>query len=385
MMIPAAKPPGLAEGRVHSYLDDARLYVTSVAAAIEYPLRANLSIRAKAVGDWIAILAADAESAPADPHAGHNAGHGDHLEEDDNPIIADAVSGASARVSTSPVNSRETRGEGSVGLVLRERLGNTPATLSADARGSHEPDYSSWFGTLSGQAETFQGNTVISAFVGAGRDRIAPAQAPAGQIGRWPANQSKLSAGFSVAQTMTPRLLVSGGASAGLQIGRLSSPYRNSLVGITYFPEKLPSERLRVTTFAQASWYLGSGAALHLRQGFYADGWGVTAWIPEAALAKELGRALVTAKHRFYAQSGADFYRAVYTDRNGFQTGDLRLGTLYGQTGALELEYRVGRGAGGKAPIILTGEYGISRLEYPDLYPKVLLSHVFTMGVRTEY
>ncbi len=97
--------------------------------------------------------------------------------------------------------------------------------------------------------------------------------------------------------------MVSGGASAGWQSGRLSSPYRNSLVGITYFPEKLPSERLRVTSFAQASWYLGMGAALHVRQGFYADGWGVTAWIPETALAKELGRrALVTLKHRFSAQ-----------------------------------------------------------------------------------
>ncbi|MDB5047423.1 MAG: hypothetical protein JWO30_494 [Fibrobacteres bacterium] len=379
------KPPGKAEGNVHSYQDDNRLYVTSVSAGIEHPILTNVSVRARAVADWITIMAGEATApAPGDPHAGHE-GH-DHIEEDDNPIIADAVSGASARVSNSPVNSRETRIEGVLGLSLRLNQGNRPVTLSAEGRGSHEPDYSSWAGALSGQAELFRGNTLVSAFLGTGRDRVSPAADPPGQAGKWPATQSKMSGGFSLAQSVTPRLLLSGGASAALQTGRLSSPYRNSLVGITYFPEKLPRERLRATAFVQASLYLGMGAALHMRQGLYSDDWGVTAWIPETAIAEELGpRALLTLKHRFYAQAPADFHKSVYPDRKGFQSGDLRLGTIYDQMAAALLEYRIVRPSGRAGPIVLSVEYAFSRKEYPDLYPKVLLSHVFSMGVRTDY
>jgi hypothetical protein len=232
--IPAVvRPAGKAQGSVGSYQDDNRLYVTSVSAAIEHPLPANLTLRARAVADWITIMAGGVPAAaPAHPHAGH-----EHLEEDDNPVIADAVSGASARVSTSPVNSRETRVEGVLGLGLRLNTGNLPVTVSAEGRGSHEPDYSSWAGALAGQAELFQGNTTVSAFLGAGRDVVSPAADPPGQAGRWPAAQSKISGGFSLAQAATPRLWLSLGASAALQTGRLSSPYRNSLVGITYFPE----------------------------------------------------------------------------------------------------------------------------------------------------
>jgi hypothetical protein len=216
-----------------------------------------------------------------------------------------------------------------------------------------------------------------------GRDRISPPVAPAGQEDRWPASQNKVSGGFSVLQSATPRLLLSGGLSAAAQSGMLSSPYRNSLVGITYFPEKLPSERLRGTAFLQASYYLGMGTALHARQGAYADDWGVTAWIPEAAIAKELGsRVLLTLKHRFYAQSPASFYKPVYTDRKGFQTGDLRLGTIYDQTGTALAEYTV-RGASG--PLTLSVEYDFSHREYPDLGPRVVLSHVFTAGVHADY
>ncbi|HKP98642.1 MAG TPA: DUF3570 domain-containing protein [Fibrobacteria bacterium] len=380
----APRPPGRVEGRVHSYQDDNRLYVTSASAGLEHPLFAGLSLRARAVADWIAIAAGENAAAPADPHAGH-AGH-EHAEEDDNPILADAVSGASARISSASANSRETRVEGVLGLALRKRLGNTPVTFTAEARASHEPDYSSWAGTLAGQADLFRGNATVTAFLGAGRDEISPAVAPAGQAGGWPAAQSKVSGGFSLAQSATPRLLLSAGASAALQTGRLSSPYRNSLVGITYFPERLPGERLRGTAFLQASWYLGRGTALHVRQGAYADDWGVTAWIPETALAREFGpRTLATLKHRFYAQSPADFHRTVYPDRRGFRSGDLRLGTLYDQTGAALLEYRVVPGTGAGGPVVLALEYAFSRLEYPDLGARALLSHILSAGVRAEY
>jgi hypothetical protein len=185
---------------------------------------------------------------------------------------------------------------------------------------------------------------------------------------------------MSVSQSLTPRLAISAGASAALQGGRLSSPYRNSRVGVTYFPERLPGNRLRGTAFAQVSYYLGWGAALHVREGAYADDWDVLAWIPETALAKEFGLLLLTARHRFYAQTRASFYRSSYPGRDGYQTGDARLGRLYGQTGALEAEAPLIPKAGRLGPVASV-EYAFSRLEYPDLFPRVLYGHVVTLRV----
>jgi hypothetical protein len=373
--------PVSLEGRAHAYRDDAGLYVSSLEGEWEHPLAAAWSLRLRTVADWITILS-PAGPEGADAHAGHAGQTHDHAEEEDNTAAADAVSGASARVLAGAADARELRAGGSLGLSWRGRSGHLPVTLSLDARGSHEPDYRSASGAVSGSIALFQSNTVISGFAGMGRDRIDPPEAPPGQAGLWPADQAKISGGFSLSQSLTPRLTVSGGASAGFQGGSLSSPYRNALVGITYFPERLPPKRLRATGFAAASYYLGWGTALHVREGVYADDWGVRAWIPEAALAKESGRWLTTLRHRFYAQGRADFYRPVYPDRNGYRTGDPRLGRLYDQTGALAIEYRL---ASGGNPILLVTEYAFSHLEYPDLYPRTLLSHVFTFGIRTEY
>jgi hypothetical protein len=381
--IPDPESPGTVEGWLHSYQDDNRLAVSSMAGGLEHPLSPSLRVRLRAVADWISIAAAPAGAEASPPHTGHETGH-EHIEEDDNPAL-DAVSGASARIGTGAADSRELRAEGSLGLAWSGRLGNRPVTLSAEARGSREPDYLSMSGTLAGRVELFQANTVVTAFMGAGRDAIDPDPAPAGQTDLWPADQLKLSGGASVSQILTRRLIVAGGASAAVQAGTLSSPYRNSLVGITYFPERLPRGRIRGTGFLAASGYLGFGAALHLRQGMYADDWGVTAWIPEAALAKEFGALMLTLKHRFYAQTRADFSRTAYPDRSGFQTGDPRLGRLYDQTGRLEAEYRFRRSAPGAGPLVLSGGYGMSRLEYPDLHPRALVSHVFSLGARSEY
>lgn len=377
------RAPGKAEGRIHSYQDDANLYVTSVAGLLEHPISSLFSLRIRSVADWITILAKRPAGDP-DPHAGHG-GH-EHNEADDNPIIADAISGASARIGSGAGTSRELRTAGALGAVFTGSYRSRPVSVSAEIRGSREPDYLSLGGVLAGRISLFRGNTTLSAFAGAGRDEIDPAEPPPGQIGLWPAHQLKLSGGLSAAQILTPRLIVSVGGSAASQTGRMSSPYRNSLVGITYFPENLPGSRLRATAFLQGSLYLGLGTALHLRQGIYGDDWGVAAWIPETALAKEIGGGLLaTLKHRFYAQTAADFYLPVYPGRRGYHTGDARLGRLYNQTGALEAEYRIPMRAGRTGPLVLSAEYSFSHLQYPDLYPRTLVSHVFSIGARSEY
>lgn len=380
-----AGPPSV-EGRAYSYSDDAGLYVSTVAGAWETPLGAAFTLRLGALADWITILAPSA--AAGDAHAGHE-GHAGHEEGGEGGVEAgaDAISGASARVLAGGGDSREIRAGGDIGLGWHGNLGDSPVTVSGTLRGSGESDYRSVSGILSGRLSLFQANTSLSAFAGFGRDGIDPSRPPPGQSDRWPAAQAKLSGGFGLSQSLTRNLAVSAGLSAAYQGGRLSSPYRNALVGAspatgTYFPESLPAARLRAVAFAGAAVYLGRGAALHLREGFYVDDWGVRAWIPEAALAKESGPWLATLRHRFYAQTRADFYRPLYPDRTGLRTGDARLGRLYDQTGAFRLDYRLGTTA---SPLHVGGEYLFSRLEYPDLHPRTLYSHVFSLGVRKEY
>ena len=376
----AARKPLQAEAAFNGYRDDNRLSVASGAMGLTLPLGPAWFMRMKFGSDRIAIDPPQAGTV-LDPHAGHGA-H-DHIDEDDNPSV-DAVSGASARVGYGGAGTVEYRMEGSAGISRRVRSGSAPVTVTCEVRASHEPDYLSAGGTVSAEAEFFQGNTVATVFIGGGRDEIDPPVVPAGQQGRWPAVQAKLSGGFSLAQSLTPRLTVSGGASAAWLAGRLSSPYRNSLVGITAFPERLPDRRLRATAFAQASYYLGWGSALHLREGLYADDWDVSAWIPEAALAKEFGPVLLTVRHRFYAQTQASFYLAVYRDRTGFQTGDARLGRLYGQTVGVEAEVPLSFKTRRSGPMVSV-EYVFSGLEYPDLYPRTLYGHVVTLRVTGEF
>ena len=394
MEIAAPKPPVRLDGRTSYYLDDQGLYVSSTGGWLEYPFSPKWVMKAQAVSDLITIRPPGTQArdttGSGDPHAGHG-GHvgdgGEIIDEHLNPQLnIDGVSGASTRISAGTSSTRELRGEGVVGLQLRDKWEGRPSSLGLELRGSREPDYNSMGGLLAGQTEAFQGNTTLSAFLGFSRDRISPDRAPPGQKGLWPAEVYKWSGGFTAAQSVTPQLLISWGLSAGLQQGTLASPYRYALVRSTLFPETLPGERLRLTMFFQSAYYLGWGTALHLRHGFYWDSWDVKAWIPETAVSRQMGRrSVLTLRHRFYAQTRAQFYQPVYPDREGFQTADLRLGKLYDQVGGAEWDFRLLQGSGRTGPLVLSASYEFSRLEYPDLGTRRLFSHVFQLGTTLEY
>ena len=178
--------------------------------------------------------------------------------------------------------------------------------VGVSLQGSGESDYTSLSGRVHGTVELFERNLALSGFVGGGRDAVRPDTAPPGEEGQWPAQHGRVSAGLSMSQLLTPRLIASAGLAGALQSGTLSSPYRRALVLSTLFSERLPQERLRGTGYVGLAWSPRPGMGLHLRQGLYADSWGVRAIAPEVALSQQaLKDGLVTLSYRTYLQSGA--------------------------------------------------------------------------------
>jgi hypothetical protein len=367
------------EAITHGYWDNLGLYVSTTGAEVEHPLGARYALKLLALADWIGIFP------PKDgEHAAHlGGGHDHHTDPGGNPDAlpdgaVDGVSGASARAGSSS-GSQEVRGEAGVGLLWKGRPGGRSATLALESRGSYEPDYQSATGLLSGSLETHLGNTVWSGHLGATLDRIAPELAVSTRGESWPALQLKLAAGGAVSQALTPRIVAGFGASAAYVQGRLSSPYRQALVVTTLFPERLPSDRLRLTAFATGSFHLGRGFGLHLRQGAYYDSWDVKAWIPETALAKEFGpRLLLTLKHRYYVQRPAEFHKTSYAPGETPRTGDARLGGLEEHAGGLEADWTLGTA-------ILSIGYAYSYQEYWSIPGHYLAGHVLRLGAVFDY
>lgn len=383
MAIEAPRLPGRVEGASHFYLDDHGLYVSTTGAEVEHPLGGRLALKLRAVADWIGIYPPDDFLEEHGHHLSGGHHHDPGGDPDAGPDAVDAVSAASARQGSGG-GSQELRAELGAGLIRRSRPGGNPLMLGGETRASYEPDYQSGSALGYFSLEAFRGNSTLSGHAGVTFDRIDPDPALASAGETWPAFQLKIQAGAAWTQVMTRRLVLSAGASGAWLQGRLSSPYRRAQVVTTLFPERLPGDRLRATAFVQGAFYLGWGMALHSRQGGYLDSWGVKAWIPETALAIELGpRLLLTLKHRSYLQRPAEFSRTAYAPGDRLRTGDVRLGGLEEHGGGIVLDWRIPRPAG--EPLVLSAGYAHAYQEYWSLPGHDLRSHVFRLGASRDY
>lgn len=356
------------------YTDNSGLDVATAAASAAQPV-GPVSATARVLVDRVSVSREPLD--PGDPGAGHDpGGHPPHEP--------DAVTSASAIASGGAV-AEKIRLEGMAGASAR--LGReVPWTIGGSVRASHEEDYASASAVVGGNVELFERNLTVGGFAGYGRDRVSPVEAPPGQEADWPTSHQRWQVGASVSQVMTPRLTVSGAAALTRQSGELASPYRRALVRTSLFPEEVPGARLRVTGFAAGSYFLGRGAALHVRQGGYRDDWGVRALVPEAAVAVELGaRGVAWLRYQYYQQWAADFYRARYDDLEPLMTGDVRLGPIRAHAIGAGARLRLRGRDGERGALVAELSYELSLTDYRLYETDLIRAHVPSLGVTWLY
>jgi len=124
----------------------------------------------------------------------------------------------------------------------------------------------------------------------------------------------------SLSWTMTPRLVIQGGATIQILDGFQANPYRKVLVGSQNRTpqEHLPQFRQRYALFARLAYAfpeLRASTLLMVRG--YDDSWAVRALTGDLTGTKYVGQNLLfSARFHYHLQSGASFYR----DALGYQT-----------------------------------------------------------------
>jgi hypothetical protein len=348
----AAHKPGAVEARGTYYADSEGLTVVTTGAIVEQRIAPRTSIQLLALADRIVI---DKQPSVALRGGGQASGHRDTV---------DAVTSASIVVSGGD-HQEKWRGEAQGGVIHDTDLGAAPLRLEVLARGSLERDYRSIAGRARATVELFERNLALSVFAGAGHDLVVPTQAPPGEAGLWPASHGRLNMGLTGTQLLGRSLSLNFGAAFNHQAGQLANPYRRALVLTTLFPEELPRTRDRVTGFVGVSWAVAQQLALHASAGGYADSWGVRAFIPEAALVKELGSdKLVSLRYRYYRQRAARFYSPRYDQLLDVRSGDARLGQVEEHYPSVELRWTLLGRPGGTPSLTALGGYGLSLMNY---------------------
>jgi hypothetical protein len=288
---------------------------------------------------------------------------------------ADIVSGATPQVfrvdaTTGPSPFSDIRHSPKAGLTLRS--GNVQ--VSAGYAYSIEHDYRSNVISLGGQVELFGKNTTIGVSYSHNIDSVCDAtnQAAGNDLLRRralagselcftdnPAVTARPldidSFELTVAQIVTPTLLLQVGGAMQVLRGLQSSPYREVQLQFQTAQEHVPDVRYRAAGFARAAIYLSPlRASIQMFARYYRDSWDIQAATGEFLYSHYLGNHfLVRGRFRFYRQSGAVFYRDadLYAERGPvgqYFTGDRELSPFQTFLGGGRISYLTAAGEKGK-------------------------------------
>jgi hypothetical protein len=220
-------------------------------------------------------------------------------------------------------------------------------TLSVSHRYSHEPDYLSQGGTITGSYSFADKSATLDLRLAGAFDQVGRAGDP--NFGRSARN---LSARLGFTQVLDPRTFVQVIYELMNAEGYNSSPYRFVGIGTSNglcnamalycIPETNPSERLRHAIAVNLRRALGDSFSIGLGYRFYLDDWdvrshtllGELSYSPEPLL-------IFSLRYRFYMQGSASQYRPTYdssdTGRQYF-SNDKELSTFSSHRLALDVE-----------------------------------------------
>ena len=359
---PSSRSTWTGAGRLGIYTDsdETNVYRALAAMSGSFP---HWSIAANVAVDVITSSSVDVRSSPG-------------LSQ------VDVTTSASGRTSTSGGSMTDRRIAGTIASGWHDADGHA---LTFSTSYANERDYDSVSGGINGAFDVWHRLTTLMFgasytynWIGSVLD---PTFAKQGYEAGWSAG---------VAQVLTRndalRLRYDGAAAIGYQ----ASPYRNVRFGdwttsvganqrITFLgtigsadglPETVPNERLRHAAVLEWVHSFTDGLALYTQARLGLDSWGIESATAAAELRAALRAWRFRLGYRFYAQSGADFYRPKYvmaSSAYSYYTSDKELSRELGHVANLGISRVIKQARyAGDTRVLLDASVNVLYYAYPD-------------------
>jgi hypothetical protein len=227
-------------------------------------------------------------------------------------------------------------------------------SIGANIGGSTENDYSAFYMGVRGQRTLQDQMTTLDGGLSFSIDELTPTGGGSDGIVK-SAEKDSVTVNGGLTYIVGPRTLIRGSANYKYSTGFLSDPYKKALilsVGNPTVPDSRPHTRHQVALMGQLRHHIEMlHATVHLDYRFGWDTWELTSHMVEASWFQNFwyDRIALIPFFRYYTQSGADFYNAIYPDfrSDGLYSSDYRLSPFgaisYGARVQARLEDMPGR------------------------------------------
>jgi hypothetical protein len=257
--------------------------------------------------------------------------------------VADIVTSASIDVVTqaSKTTIHDTRHQAS--FAVDQILGNF--TARAGYAFSIENDYHSHNVNLGLERRLASNDTTIAVGWGLSLDTVGRA-GDANYHDALTVNEASL----SWTQVLSPVVALQLTYDLATNDGMMASPYRfvpvraaEGAAPLLWIAETDPRERTRHALVAAVNWHVGDDTAIQADDRVYVDTWGIASDTAQLRTITGLGQGVeLRLGARGYVQSGATFYRSLYTSVERYMTIDRELSALWAVTGGAKVAIKLG-------------------------------------------
>jgi len=240
----------------------------------------------------------------------------------------DMVSSASIDVITTASPYTEERKQWSLGMdYLR---GNT--TMRVGYTSSAESDFDAKTYSFSVSQDMFGDLTTLTLSYALADDIVGRSDDPA-----FERENDRQHYGVGITQVLTRNLIATLNFETITDEGFLNNPYRSvryldsgSATGYSYEPELYPHTRTSNAVGIRAKYYLPYRAALEGEYRRFDDSWDIESNTASIGYTHPLGRWVFSARYRYHDQTGAHFYRDLFShsEATNFRGRDKELSAL---------------------------------------------------------
>jgi len=251
----------------------------------------------------------------------------------------DMVSSASIDVITTASPYTEERTQYSLsGDYLR---GNT--TLSAGFTASEESDFDARTYSLAVSQDMFGQLTTLTMSYAFGDDTVRRSDDAS-----FFRDNIRQQYGIGLTQILTRNMIAALNVEVITDEGFLNNPYRSvrfadsgSPVGYSFEPELYPRTRTSNAVGIRSKYYLPYRAAIEAQYRYFIDTWDIESHTGSIAYVHPWNDFTFTAKYRYHTQTGAHFYRDLFSrsEATNFRGRDKELSPLQSQTLKFSVAY----------------------------------------------